>query len=61
MDSTYATQLQDIILSWDYWRLDRAIAAGKGPIEELPTIPLTFASVQVRRGRVLGGPNGTRP
>lgn len=50
MESSYAAQLQDILLSWDYWQLERDVAEGKGPITELPTIPSTFPSIQVGRG-----------
>ena len=37
----------DILLSWDYWQLEREMAEGGGPIAELPTIPRQFASVEV--------------
>lgn len=37
----------DILLSWDYWELERKMSAGGGPISELPTIPQHFTSVEV--------------
>lgn len=45
MESLYAAQLQDILLSWDYWELERKMAEGGGPISELPTIPKQFPGV----------------
>ena len=50
----------DILLSWDYWELERKMSEGGGPISELPTIPKQFCSVEVRqplarRPRVLLG------
>ncbi|PSC70977.1 putative helicase MAGATAMA 3 [Micractinium conductrix] len=45
MENLYATQLQDILISWDYWELERKMAEGGGPIAELPTIPKQFATV----------------
>eukprot|EP00887_Chlorella_sp_A99_P004223 scaffold15.g4223.t1 len=44
MDAKYARQLQDILLSWDYWELSRELDEGRGPIAELPTIPPRFSS-----------------
>ncbi|KAI7846383.1 hypothetical protein COHA_000094 [Chlorella ohadii] len=46
MESQYAQQLQDVLLSWDYWELERRMAEGGGPIAELPTIPKQFATVE---------------
>ncbi|KAL4853029.1 putative helicase MAGATAMA 3 [Chlorella vulgaris] len=46
MEAGYASQLADILLSWDYWELERKMADGGGPIAELPTIPKQFASVE---------------
>ncbi|PRW45131.1 putative helicase MAGATAMA 3 [Chlorella sorokiniana] len=46
MESQYAQQLQDVLLSWDYWELEQRMAEGGGPIAELPTIPKQFASVE---------------
>ncbi|KAL4448164.1 hypothetical protein ABPG75_005383 [Micractinium tetrahymenae] len=46
MESQYAAQLQDILLSWDYWELERKMAEGGGPISDLPTIPKQFALVE---------------
>ena len=37
----------DVLLSWDYWALERQMAEGGGPIAELPTIPKQFGSVEV--------------
>ena len=39
----------DILLSWDYWELERKMSEGGGPISELPTIPKQFCSVDVRQ------------
>ena len=36
-----------MLLSWDYWELERRMAEGGGPIAELPTIPKQFATVEV--------------
>ncbi|EFN56459.1 hypothetical protein CHLNCDRAFT_57676 [Chlorella variabilis] len=36
----------NILLSWDYWELERRMADGGGPIAELPTIPQQFSSVE---------------
>lgn len=47
MESLYAAHLQDILLSWDYWELERSCRNGGGPIEELPTIPIQFSSAEV--------------
>lgn len=43
----------DVLLSWDYWELERRMAEGGGPIAELPTIPKQFASVEVGRWAAL--------
>lgn len=51
MESGYARQLQDILLSWDYWDLGRELEAGRGPISELPSIPSAFSSVDVSHGQ----------
>lgn len=46
----------DVLLSWDYWDLERRMAEGGGPIAELPTIPKQFASVEVRAMVVFAWP-----
>ena len=47
MESHYAQQLLDIVLSWNYWELEAKLTAGKGPILELPTIPKQFGTPEV--------------
>lgn len=48
METHYASQLLDILLSWDYWEVERNLTQGKGPIKKLPTIPKHFATPEVR-------------
>lgn len=45
----------DILISWDYWELERKMAEGGGPIAELPTIPKQFATVDVSTRAACGG------
>lgn len=55
MESQYATELQNILLSWDYWHLERLSRDNKGPIDTLPNVPQKFSTVEVRLRR---GKNG---
>ena len=45
MESLYAQQLQDVLLSWDYWELEKNASEGRGLFDKLPTIPVRFSSV----------------
>lgn len=42
-----AARLHEIVLSWDYFRLWDRQEGGKGVYDSLPTVPLTFKSIDV--------------
>ncbi len=39
--------LQRIILSWDFWEIDRSVTNGSGVIPELEPLPQSFDSAEV--------------
>lgn len=39
--------LQRIILSWDFWEIDRSVTHGGGVIPELEALPQSFDSAEV--------------
>ena len=39
--------LQRIILSWDFWEIDRSVTQGGGVIPELEALPQSFDSAEV--------------
>lgn len=46
------SQLQDIVLSWDYWQIERDNLAGQGVLKgELPKVPLQFSNFEVRHAK----------
>ena len=42
-----SVRLQQILLSWDYWDLDKRTQEGEGAMQDLKAVPSTFSSVQV--------------
>ncbi len=44
-----AVGLMCTLMSWDYWRLADRLAEGAGVVDELRTVPKSFASVEARR------------
>jgi len=44
-----AVGLMRTLMSWDYWRLADRLAEGAGVVDELRTVPKSFASVEARR------------
>lgn len=49
MTSTQSSsmRLHKILLSWDYWDLDKRTEEGEGAMPNLKAVPSTFSSVQV--------------
>lgn len=48
MDVSQAAQkLQRIVLSWDYWELNRRSQEGKGALDKLRAVPSTFKDIKV--------------
>lgn len=44
----HASRFLKMMLSWDYSQLWEAYREGRGVVDDLPTLPITFTNVQVR-------------